>query len=210
MFWMVFIAVPFRAYARNVVYNYHLNNGIALKRLSERKPKLSSLGNMYYLDGGTHSSQKGLIKKRDVSRLHYLVVLWTVWLWLDDDSNEDTFDKGFNKTIVEGQRKKWMPNFIKKKLAQAIDKANMTNVRGNSFDLGDVRSEYPLFEFWSVLLWTVRNPAYNFNYKFHQMVGSDKAFKVVLFGRIFGWDEDGTLNGVQTYSWECGKLAKRG
>ena len=47
-----------------------------------------------------------------------------------------------------------------------------------------------------------RNPAYNFNYKFNQIPKNGKEFKIVVFGRLFGWGEDGTVDGVQYYSWE--------
>jgi len=208
---LVFVAIPFRKYLRNTVYNYHLNNDIKLKRLCERNPVLSgsAVDNKYWiLDGGSHSSCRGLIKRKYVSRSEYLFSL-SLWLFLDDDANEDTYDKGFNETIINGERKTWMPEFIKSKLRKAVDRSNMMHVKGNAFDLGDIRAEYPLFEFWSVFWWTLRNPAYNFNYKFNQMVGDKYAFKVVIFGRVFGWLEDGLLGHTQTYSWEFGKLYKK-
>ena len=202
LFPLVFVAIPFRKNLRNTVYNYHLNNNIKLKRLYERTPTMS--GQYWILSGGSHSSCKGLVRRKIVSRMQYTLSL-LLWLFLDDDCNEDTYDKGFNETIINGERKSWMPEFIKSKLRKAVDRANMVLIRGNSFDLGDTRAEYPLYEFWSVLLWTLRNPAYNFNYKFNQMVGDKYAFKIVLFGRVFGWLEDGLLGHEQTYSWEFGR-----
>ena len=209
LFPLVFIAIPFRKYLRNTVYNYHLNNDIKLKRLYERNPVLTRCQiainhKCWILDGGSHSSCRGIVERNPITRIEYLFAL-SLWLFLDDDCNEDTYDKGFNETIINGERKKWMPEFIKSKLRKAVDRANMMHVRGNSFDLGDTRADYPLYEFWSVLLWSLRNPAYNFNYKFNQMVGDKYAFKIVLFGRVFGWLEDGLLGHEQTYSWEFGK-----
>jgi len=206
---MIWVAIPFRGYARNAVYNYHLNNGIILKRLHERNPKLDEHDKYYLLHGGNHSSQIGLVKKRNVSKIEYILAMTFIWLWLDDDCNQDTYDSGFNKTIINKERKKWMPNFIVKRLRKAVDKANMTKVTGNSFDLGDVRTKYSLFEFWSVFWWTLRNPAYNFNYKFNQLCRPELAFKIVIFNRLFGWCEDGMIDGVYTYSWEFGRLYKK-
>ncbi len=217
LFPIVFVAIPFRKYLRNTVYNYHLNNDIKLKRLYERNPVLTRCQlainhKCWILDGGSHSSCRGLIERRYVSRMEYVFAL-SLWLFLDDDCNEDTYDKGFNETIINGERKAWMPEFIVKRMRQAVDKANMTNVKGNSFDLGDVRDEYPLFEFWSVFWWTLRNTAYNFNYKFNQIADEKKVFKIIIFSRLFGWDEDGYViadgKKVKCYSWEFGKLYKK-
>jgi len=212
VFPLVFIAIPFRKYLRNVVYNYHLNNGIVLKRLYERSPELSEDGTKWLLNGGTHSSIVGTVQKRNIPKLLYWGVL-PMWLLLDDDSNEDTYCKGFNETILKGERKTWMPKFIKKSLQKDVDAAyaceNSCNIKGNSFDLGDERAKCSLYGFWSVFWWTLRNPAYNFNYKFNQLCRPELAFKVVIFNRVFGWCEDGVLKGVQTYSWEFGRLYKK-
>lgn len=204
IFPLIYLSIPIRGYLRNTVYNYHLNNGIILKRLWEREPEQSGDGKYWILNGGSHSSTKGLVEKKHISKLEYYIAL-PLWLLLDDDANEDTYDKGFNETIISGERKKWMPEFIKGHLRQAVDLANMNPVRGNSFDLGDTRAGYPLYEFWSVLLWTLRNPAYNFNYKFNQMCDESKSWKIEIFGRVFGWVQDGKLGIKQCYSWECGR-----
>ncbi len=205
IFPLVYIAIPMRDYLRNTVYNYHLNNGIVLKRLWERKPEQSTDGKYWILDGGSHASTKGLVPRKDVPAIVYWLVL-PMWLLLDDDCNEDTYDKGFNQTIIDGERKKWMPEFIKKELRKAVDLANMNQVRGNSFDLGDTRAGYPLYEFWSVFWWTLRNPAYNFNYKFNQMCDEKKAWNVQILGRVFGWIEEEVKVGTKKcYSWECGR-----
>jgi len=201
---MIWFAIPFRKYGRSVVYNYHLQNGIFLKRLFERKPRRTPSG--WTLNGGEHSSTIGFVKYRDVNKIQYYLVLWFIWLWLDDDSNEDTYSAGFNMTIVNGERKTWMPEFIKRRLHKAATTTNVTAIRGNSFDLGDVRGEYPLFEFWSVLLWTLRNSAYNFNYKFNEIKDTSMLFRIVIFGRLFGWDKYRWDN--YSYHWEFGKKVK--
>jgi len=211
LFPLAFLVIPFRGYLRNTIYNYHLNNDIVLKRLYERMPKLSirhdrenKAYSVWILDGRQHSSCRGIIRRKHITLAQYILAL-PLWLLLDDDCNEDTYDKGFNQTIVEGIRKPWLPSFIRRSLARDIDKANMISVRGNSFDLGDIRADYPLFGFWSVLLWSIRNPAYNFNYKFNQLCTNRRVFSVVIFNRIFGWWPDGSINNIKCYNWEFGK-----
>ena len=200
---LIFLIIPFRAKLRNIVYNYHLQNDIILKRLYERSPKKTKYG---WLLHNNHDVVNGIVNKTKVTKIKYYISLF-FWLHLDDDSMADTYDAGFNNTIINKERKKWMPEFIVNKLKKASEDAkNADNeCKGNSFDLGDRRGMLPLYEFWSTFWWTVRNPSYNFNYKFNQLTDPKKAFKIVLFGKLFGWREDGVLNGVQTYSWECGK-----
>jgi len=201
IFPLIFVAIPFRKYLHNIVFNYHLQNGIPLRRLLERKPKRMQDG---WQLSNWHSSDTGFIKYNKVSRMKYYFVL-PLWLLLDCDSMADTYDAGFNKTIINGERKKWMPKFIKDKLQLDAKKYDTCNIIGNTFDLGDRRADKPLYGFWSVFWWTLRNPAYNFNYKFNQMPQNGKEFKIVIFGRLFGWKEDGIVNDTQYYSWEFGR-----
>jgi len=202
IFPLIFLVIPFRQYLRNTVYNYHLNNSLILKRLQERNPILKD--GFWILHGNTHSSENGVVKQKDISKIRYYFAL-VFWLLLDDDCNEDTYSKGFNKTIVTGKRKKWMPKFIKSKLETAIKTADKTPIKGNSFDLGDKREIFPLYDFWSTFWWTLRNPAYNFNYKYNQLIGDKYAFKIIIYNRLFGWEKRNTINGVNTYSWEFAK-----
>lgn len=201
LFIFVFVAIPFRKYLRNAVYNWHIQNDVKLKRLFERTPTPVDGG---YSLKGWHTKDVGFIKKRNVSNIEYYLIL-PLWLVLDDDCNEDTYDATYNKTIVKKERLDWLPASLTKKLETAYLKSLDCKIKGNAFDLGDRRSECPLFEFWSTLLWSIRNPAYNFNYKFNQLTNPDLAFKFVFFNRIFGWELEPTDN---TYSWECGKEIK--
>jgi len=201
VFPLIFIAIPFRKQLNNIVFNYHLQNGIPLKRLLERSPK--RVDNGWELNN-LHSDTKGFIKYNEVSKLKYYSVVF-FWLLLDSDCNDDTYDAGFNKTIVTEQRKKWIPEFIKDCLYRDVIKAEKCNIIGNTFDLGDKRAECRLYGFWSIFWWTLRNPAYNFNYKFNQMAKNGKEFKFIIFGRLFGWHEDGIVDGIQYYSWEFWK-----
>ena len=201
VFPLIYLVIPFRKQLNNIVFNYHLQNGIPLKRLLERSPKSVEGGWKLH---NNHSNNNGFIKYHKVSKLKYCIAL-LFWLLLDADAMADTYDAGFNKTIINGERKKWMPQFIKDKLHQNVKDYDACNIIGNTFDLGDRRANYPLYGFWSVFWWTLRNPAYNFNYKFNQMPKNGKEFKITILGRLFGWDEDGIVDGVQYYSWEFGR-----
>lgn len=174
-----FVAVPFRKYARNTVYNYVLDNDVYLKRLLERPIERVHHG---YVIKPFHDTNGGHINYREVSTLEYYLVVWLIWGWLDDDSNEDTFDRGYNATIYNGERLTWLPSFIKKAL-KGVPEVQY----GNSFDLGDAREKE--FYFWASYLWTVRNTGYNFKYLFHEVRDENLKF----YWKGFGYREDGRL-----------------
>ena len=46
---MFYLLLPFRAYARNRVYNYVLQNNVYLKRLEEKEYKLSGFGYLSFI-----------------------------------------------------------------------------------------------------------------------------------------------------------------
>ena len=194
-FW---VALPFRKYARSVVYNYVLQNSVYLKRLLER-PIIPIMGGGWVIRP-YHGSEGGYVEYRKVSWLEYKLVYWVIWGWLDDDSNQDTYAKGYNKTLFSGERMKWLPSFITKRLEAEYDK---DVVFGNSFDLGDRRGENAAFEFWSSYLWTIRNTAYNFKYMQWETDNVDDVFLIEKFGVKFGWEKDtghtGVINGRQNY-----------
>ncbi len=182
---MTMLVILFRGYARNVVYNYVLQNDIYLQRLLERPivPEFKKYVILPY-----HRTHGGFIKYRKISWIEYKLVYWLIWGWLDDDSNEDTYDKGYNKTIINGERLSFIGSGIKADLQRDIDKIK---VFGNAFDLGDKRSEHPLFGFWSALLWSIRNTAYNFKYMQMEKHISDKNIFMVELGKWkFGWKQD--------------------
>ena len=156
------VAVPFRAYARNTVHNYVLGNGVYLNRLEEREPTL--VGSGYQLKDVHHVKDRndknivGFIKYRKVSWLEYQLVFWLLWGWVDDDSNHDTMSGGQRDGMVYG----------------------------NTFDLGDVRGQYPEFEWKESTAWLVRNTAYNFNYMFEEIAENSKYNFYYKFNKL-GW-----------------------
>ena len=169
-FW-IFAATPFRAYARSVVYNYVLQNDLPLKRLRERSPLIDK-ASWLTMDGGwsladihglaSHHKLRGFIKYREVTKLQFYLVVFFIWGWLDDDSNQDTTDTGYIKTLLSGERKSWHRIFN-----PALRKIDLDSVvYGNAFDLGDVRAEHPFFNWAATFVWADRNSAMNFQYFF--------------------------------------------
>lgn len=159
---MFYLLLPFRAYARNRVYNYVLQNNIYLKRLEERDYKLDN--GVYYPTNISKKSFKlkndGYIKYKKVSFLEYYLALF-IWVWFDDDSNYDTHDGNESEETV-------------------------IKPFGNTFDLGDLRAEYPIVDGMKTFKWICRNSFYNFNYMFEEIRENSKYnfFKVI---KIFGF-----------------------
>ncbi len=169
---MFYLLLPFRAYARNRVYNYVLKNNVYLKRLEERDYKIDN--GVYYPTNISKKSFKlkndGYIKYKKVSFLEYCLALF-IWVWFDDDSNYDTHDG--NESL------------------ETLDKPF-----GNTFDLGDLRAEYPIVDGMKTFKWICRNTFYNANYMFEEIRENDKNFffKVI---KIFGFT---TIWGYIPYS----------
>lgn len=173
----IYVALPFRHYANNVVFNYVLANGVYLQRLLER-PVNHKLSNSLYMIGAYHNTSGGYIKKRKVSYLEYKLVYWLIWGWLDSDCNDDTFDYGHvDRLTKEGGFLGWLVKGAKRKEF------------GNSFDLGD--SIKPNFHFGATTQWTWRNTAYNFRYMQYEKPCYDKNLFLFTIGSWrFGWAKD--------------------
>lgn len=162
LFWF-FIVFKFRSYARNRVYNYVLENNIYLKRLAERSPSLfgtKGFNAKYTLKDVHNVRVQGYIRYRKVSWIEYQFCFWIIWGWVDDDSNHDTMSGGYREGMVFG----------------------------NSFDLGDVRGQYPEFKLKESWDWLVRNTAYNFNYMLEECLPTSKNFFYKrITNRLFDW-----------------------
>lgn len=177
-----FVAVPFRRYANNIVFNYVLQNGVYLKRLRERF--ITSIYITPYplvISGweieSDHCQAKGFINYRKVSWLEYQLVYWLIWGFLDSDANDDTFDYG---RVEELRKSKFLAFFLK---------GAKRNQYGNAFDLGDARKSN--YHFFASLFWNTRNTAQNFLYM--QFQKETQPFLHTIFGREIGWKlcEDG-------------------
>ena len=161
-----YLLLPFRAYARNRVYNYVLQNNVYLKRLEEREYKLSGFG--YAITKASHKKFRlnglGFIEYKKVSFLEYCLALF-IWVWFDDDSNYDTHDG------IETN--------------ETLDKPF-----GNTWDLGDLRSKYPIVNGMKTFRWICRNTFYNYNYMFEEIRENSKYnfyIKLPKLGIHFGY-----------------------
>lgn len=169
-----YLVLPFRAYARNRVYNYVLQNDIYLPRLLERKWTLDKESGLYFPQNKSRKTfalkDKAYIKYRKVSKLEYYFAL-SMWIWVDDDSNYDTHDG-----IPEEE--------------------TPLKPFGNAFDLGDLRGKYPIVDRMKTFKWICRNTFYNFNYMFEEIRENDKNFFFKIIN-IFGFK---TIWGYIPYS----------
>ena len=165
---MFYLLLPFRAYARNRVYNYVLQNDIYLPRLLERKWTLDNETMCYYPMNKSKKAfmlkNRAYIKYKKVSFLEYCLALF-IWVWFDDDSNYDTHDG------IETN--------------ETLDKPF-----GNTFDLGDLRGQYPIVNGMKTFRWICRNTFYNYNYMFEEIRENSKYnfyIKLPKLGIHFGY-----------------------
>lgn len=195
---MFFLVVHFREYARNTVYNYVLANNIYLLRLIEKpisalglhKAKIYGVSQTFkgYVIAPQHDTEGGYIIYKKVSWVEYQLVFWFLWGWIDDDSMQDTMCYKFNQSIMDKKRKTWLPKWAIKEVQKAVDGHK---VKGNTFDIGDRRSENPEFNWVASTLWIMRNSAYNFKYMQYEMKSDNKdLFLVTILGYKFGWEKD--------------------
>lgn len=179
-----YLVLPFRAYARNRVYNYVLQNDIYLPRLLERKWTLDNLSGLYFPQNKSRKvfnlKNDAYIKYKKVSKLEYYFALM-LWIWVDDDSNYDTHDG-----IPEEE--------------------TPLKPFGNAFDLGDLRGCYPIVNGMKTFRWISRNTFYNFNYMFEEIRENDKNnfyIKFSIFGFTTHWGfishENSTRKGRLVY-----------
>jgi len=155
----VFLAIPFRAYARNYVYNYVLQNDKRewLGRLWERKPDFDAPLLLWVLHDGPHKNMEGIVKYRKVNKITFYLIVWFVYGWLDDDSCWDTTDKNHIQGVIDHPHTWDVCGKLARKWLKPVETSY-----GNSFDLGDVREPY--YQFWATFVWNCRNPAMNFQY----------------------------------------------
>lgn len=157
-----------RAYARNRVYNYVLQNNVYLPRLIERKWTLDTETMCYYPVNKSKKAfilkNRAYIKYRKVSKIEYFFA-FRLWRWFDDDSNYDTHDG------IETD--------------ETIDKPF-----GNAFDIGDLRAEYPIINGMKTFKWICRNSYYNANYMLEEIRENSKYNfykQIKIFGFITHW-----------------------
>jgi len=179
--WWVFVAIPFRGYARSVVYNYVLQNNRRdwLGRLWQRSPCWSFDYRGWVMTGhvfghlmpdqfGFVANRSGLAlcplcKRKNVSKVEFYLAVFLIWGWLDDDANEDTTSRGFIDSFKPGGERD--NNWQVKVFGQRLTGIDMSGVvYGSAFDLGDVRARHPYFNPVATFVWNARNSAMNFQY----------------------------------------------
>jgi len=199
-----YVALPFRRWARSVVYNYTLQNGLYLKRLLDRP--ISQLGEHEYLGKKFYgwkiapyhgTIDGGYIEYRKVSWLQYQLSYWLVWGWVDDDSNHDTMDKGHTDKVISGEHFGWLPQWLRDTCKNIEWKSH-----GNTFDTGDALDSE--FHWLGSTLWLVRNTAYNFKYDLHECLPGNKwyfykRFTTKWFDWHFGFIPEGSHRGRLVY-----------
>lgn len=161
---MFYLVKRYRGYTRNRVYNYVLQNDIYLPRLLERDWRLDKEKRMYFPHNQVNKKfklkDKAYIKYKKVSYLEYRWARW-LWKWCDDDANFDTYD---GKPNEETSQKPF----------------------GTSWDLGDLRNDYPTEDTKKTFKWITRNTYYNANYMFEEMRENDQNNFYIIFPKL-GW-----------------------
>lgn len=183
------IAYMLRGYSTNVVFNYVLQNNIWLPRLLERKWELDSESMLYYpmaIKSGV--AAKGYLKYRKISKLEYVLVLWLLWIWVDNDSGRDTASQAFTYKLSLGEVWSWLPeyfrNIVKKEYQRMLDNSFWY---GNAWNLGDARKDNSPEWYWiASIYWLIRNTAYNFNYMFEECAEDDPKYFYIEFPKL-GW-----------------------
>lgn len=167
-FWIFFV-LPFRGYVINYCFNYVLQHGLELKRLRERSPNLVRIDGVlgWALDDihdlSSHPEKlRGFIRHRKVNKVMFYFLVFAAFGWYDCDSNQDTTDTGYIKTLITGERKSWHSIF--NPWLRKIDLDSV--VYGNTFDLGDVRAEHPFSHWAATFCWNDRNTGMGFQYLF--------------------------------------------
>lgn len=163
------VAWWFRAYANNSVFNYVLQNNIHLPRLndvpkSDLKEFIYDNENIYGWELYPYSgADGGYIRYTEVSKLKYKLVYHFLWKWLDSDNTSDVTARGYGEDILEGKHYSWFPKWLISIIRKEQEKCDNL-LYGNYWELGDKRSDYPVFVPVLGFLWNLRNSYYNANY----------------------------------------------
>lgn len=155
---MVFPAIKKRAEYRSVVYNWVLQKQTPFKRLAERSPTWDGKG--WKLTSKSHPGVTGYVEFKSVTKWQFIKA-FMMWIWLDDDSVNDTTDLGYVDTLVSGERK---DNLTAKLFRSELSKINTKLFpKANAFDKGD--ELYPFYDRAATIVWTsLRNSAMNLQY----------------------------------------------
>jgi len=164
----IHVATPFRETARHEVQNYVLYHQRRdwLKRLWERNPRWDPENFGWVLFDIHEVGENGFVHSTTpCSRFMFYFWVFLVWGWLDDDSNHDTTDMGYVKSLTDGTRRTFWGLIFQKFFRDIVDMADVNFPKyGNTFDLGDKRGRWPFHTIPTTIVWNNRNTAMNFQY----------------------------------------------
>ena len=160
-----------RAEYRSIVYNYVLQteNRNLLVRLWQREPKWDASRKGWGWSGGPHAGmyERGFVAFRKVTKWEFYKTVLMYYGWLDDDSNQDTTDAGYLRTLWDSTLPDYRPEVSWAKYADHYKAIPWhTIIFGCAFDLGDLRAAAPFYDKLCTDAWTDRNAAMNFQYLF--------------------------------------------
>ncbi len=173
------LVVRWRNVATNRVHNYVLENGIFLKRLTERNITWNEDYKQYSIFD-KNGSKTGYITYHKVNTLEFVLWFVFVYMWLDADTVFDTMDDNDLAENISGERVKWLPDFLRKQLVGI----ELKGARLARWDCGDDVTYN--FHWLGSFLWNLRNTAYNWNYFFHDMQEGDSRWFYIHIESI-GW-----------------------
>ena len=172
MFYLVF---PFEKYLNNTVYNYHYENGIYCRGMTNYNTVTRVKDGWKIVSGrnGSIPVEDGFVRYRKIGKVEYVFAL-AFWFYLDNGSNHDTVDRKFTTQWAEE-----IPWLHKRDYEKMKDRQY-----GSAFELGDKRERE--FYLISSTRWLWRNTAYNYNYKMQEIDEGDPRHFYIRFEKL-GW-----------------------
>ncbi len=179
-YWLV---RDFRAKARNIVYNYMLQND---------KP-IWQINNYLYsekFDG--YITEIGYVQYTEVSYIKYLWWKWTVWIWLDDDCENDTYNINvINKKSWYKTNKSYFGKIL-------LNNTLGYELFGTAFALGDNRADKPATATVNEIHHLFTSIT-NFDHMYGYTTDTKYLFNLTIRGRMFGWEYFDTIDSVDIY-----------
>jgi hypothetical protein len=160
------IAVNYRYRARDVVYNYNLQNNKRFDRLDIRYPRWVPEIHRWELDHPDTDIPIGYINYEYVNIFKYYWYLITVYIWLNDELPYDTLDCSDLIACNRDREFKWYNFLFSKYLSKAIHNCLHHTP---AFDVGSIGYKYPNRSFIGEFLVMVLNfrVCDNLKYKLH-------------------------------------------
>lgn len=188
VYFNITVAYLFRGYSTNVVFNYCLQNNIYLPRLKEIGWYFVEEESMYRPTRKKYGIiDNGYLRYRKISKLEYYLVMWFLWKWVDNDTNNDTTDKNLiMEKVINKESYAWFPEWMRNIVRKEKHRLESDGQYGNAWYLGDARKRE--WHWISSILWIIRNTCYNYNYMFEECAEDSKMFFYKRFTtKYFDW-----------------------